>query len=229
MNSNQQVIYEQVLRGLAEEWAHLEKLERGFGQELATLREIDGMARGPATPSPANAESWGRVERLFGEIHAHTIAVRAALETPPAPGTPDAPLAEWSVLLKLEEDLARLLAQLKVSAHAPVLPEQSLASAAAWAELESHFDILRAHSRAVQVKLEMRKRFGDAEASAITRQIMARLPEDLRSNEGVAAYQEAVTELQEEKQKFKGFFDVMKSLLLYVESPEERAQKKRIS
>jgi hypothetical protein len=227
MNSNQQSIYEQVLRGLAEEWTHLEKLERGFGVELATLKEIDAVAQGGAAST--NGEEWARVERLFAEIRAHTVAARAALEAPSAEGAPDVPLAEWSILLKQEEELARLLGDLKSGAELPPASPQALASEAAWSELNSHFDILRAHSRAVQVKLELRKRFGDVEATALTRQIMATLPEDLRSTEGVAAYQEAVTELQEEKQKFKGFLDVMKSLFLYVEGPEERAQKKRIS
>ena len=50
MNPNQKLIYEQVLRGLAEEWAHVEKLKRGLGQELVTLKELETLAQTGGAP-----------------------------------------------------------------------------------------------------------------------------------------------------------------------------------
>jgi hypothetical protein len=226
MNATTSALYDQVLRGLAEEWKHIETLDRGFTQLLHDVRRVERHVYQDAPP-PKWDEGWNRAESILREIHAHITHTRRLLsqgDTAVATGTP---LTEWEAIMGLEQELAGLLKQLRAASAPHVDATHQLEWEACWTELESYFATMQAHAKAVQVKLELRKRFGEAHASELTERVMSHLPDDLRSEEGIQAYQQAVVELQEEKQHFKGFVDVVKSLLLYFEGPEERAQRKR--
>lgn len=226
MNATTSAIYDQVLRGLAEEWKHIETLDRGFTQLTHDVRGVERHVYRDAPP-PSWERGWNRVENILGEIHTHITQTRRLLsqaDTAIAMGTP---LAEWGVIMGLEQELAGLLKELRGASAPHVDATHQLEWDASWTELESYFATMQAHAKAVQVKLELRKRFGEQHAAELTGRVMSHLPDDLRSEEGIQAYQQAVAELQEEKQHFKGFVDVVKSLLLYFEGPEERAQRKR--
>ena len=77
------------------------------------------------------------------------------------------------------------------------------------------------------MKLELRHRFGQAKAAEVATALIAKLPDDLRDTPGTAAFQSAVEQLQTDRQEFKGVWDIVKALALWVEIPEERARKIR--
>jgi hypothetical protein len=226
MNATTSAIYDQVLRGLAEEWRHIETLDRGFTELLHNVRGVERQVYQDAPP-PSWDRGWNRAESILGEIHTHIIQTRRLLNQGDSTVATGTPLAEWHVIMALEQELAGLLKELRDASASRVDAAHQLEWDASWTALESYFATMQAHAKAVQVKLELRKRFGEAHASELTERVMSHLPDDLRSEEGIHAYQQAVVELQEEKQHFKGFVDVVKSLLLYFEGPEERAQRKR--
>ena len=228
MNATATAIYDQVLRGLAEEWKHIDTLDRGFTQLLHEVRHVERLAYQGSPPASWD-DKWERAESLLENIHSQVTETRQLLERGDPVTEPAAPLAEWEATLRLEKELAQMLSELKEMSAPQVAKAHRLEWDACWAELESYFATIQAHAKAVQVKLELRKRFGETRASEMTAQVLSHLPEDLRSEEGLRAYREAIAELQEEKQHFTGFFDVVKSLLLYFEGPEERAQRKRSS
>jgi hypothetical protein len=226
MNATTSAIYDQVLRGLAEEWKHIETLDRGFTQLLHDVKGVERQVY-QDVPPPSWDRGWNRAEKILGDIHTHIIQTRRLLSQSETALATVTPLAEWEVLMGFERELAGLLKELRAASAPNVDATHQLEWDATWTELESYFATMQAHAKAVQVKLELRKRFGEAHAVEITGRVMSHLPVDLRSEEGIQAYQQAVAELQEEKQHFKGFVDVVKSLLLYFEGPEERAQRKR--
>jgi len=226
MNATTSAIYDQVLRGLAEEWKHIETLDRGFNQLLHDVRGVERHVYRDAPP-PNWDHRWKRAENILAEIHTHITQTRRLLNQSDSTVAVGTPLTEWQAIMELERELAELLKELRAASAPHVEATHQLEWEASWSELESYFATMQAHAKAVQVKLELRKRFGEAHASELTERVMSHLPDDLRSQEGIQAYQQAVAELQEEKQHFKGFVDVVKSLLLYFEGPEERAQRKR--
>lgn len=96
--------------------------------------------------------------------------------------------------------------------------------------LESHLGTIQACSRALRIKLELLKSHSREEVDRVVQDILARLP--ARSHVGADAVEryalecgQAAAELEVEHNKYLGFVDVVKSLLLWFETPEERTRK----
>ena len=220
MNEHTNHVYQEVMRGLAEEWSQFETLDKSLATVVADIRAIER----ESGPMPPDSEAeWNQIQSILSEILSHAARTRARIA---APGeiTGDG-IEEWKPVGALEYKTERLLATRKEAAA--VKPETRTEWENCWLALESDFAMLRAHTKSVLVKLELRRRFGQAKAAEMTAGLLHKLPEDLRDNAGTEAFQAAVSQLHEEREKFQGFWDVVKSLALWVETPEERARKLR--
>ena len=223
MNERAATLYQHVLRGLAEECSQVEALDRTFMTFVSDVRHIE---RDDAATLPGDWEhDWNRIEFLLAEIQEHAANARKQLELPAA-ATAD-PLAEWTPVAAIEDEIERLLAHRKAAGARLVTAENRAEWEAGWAALDTSVITLRAHARSLQVKLELQNRFGKKEAAEIAAKLVEKLPEDLRDAEGVEALEKAGKELQEDRQHFHGLWDMLKSLALWVETPEERARKIR--
>lgn len=224
MNERTSTLYQHVLRGLAEECSQVEALDRTFVTFISDVRHIELDAFGNRLPQDWDHD-WNRIASLLADIHAHAVSARNRLEHAVADGGD--PLTEWMPVAEFENEVATLLAKRKGDATGLVPPEKQAAWKAGWAALESSFFTLRAHARSLQVKLELQRRFGKEKASEVAAELVEKLPEDLRDPEGVEAFEKASKQMQEDRDHIHGVWDMVKALLLWVETPEERARKIR--
>ena len=224
MNERASIFYQHVLRGLFEDWSQIEALDKTFTSIVSDARRIERESAVGALPADWERD-WQRIEALLGEIRDHAAKARKRTTEPMAPGSD--PLTEWQPVAVIEDELEALLEKRKAAGAALVTPETRTEWEACWLALESYATTLRAHARSVQVKLELRHRFGETQAAEIAAELAAKLPEDLRNPQGAVAFQTAVEQLQTERQQFRGVWDVIKALALWVEAPEERARKIR--
>ena len=220
MNEHTDHVYKEVMRGLAEEWNQFETLDKSLAAIVADIR---GIERAGGTVPPEFEAEWNQIESLLSEILGHAAKTRARVAS--ADEITGDGIAEWKPIGMLENKADHLLAARRKSAV--VKPETRAEWENCWLALESGFAMLRAHTKSVLVKLELRRRFGQAKAAEMTAGLLHKLPEDLRNSAGTEAFQAAVSQLHEEREKFQGFWDVVKSLALWVETPEERARKLR--
>jgi hypothetical protein len=220
MNEHTNHVYQEVMRGLAEEWPQFDALDKSLTTIVADLR---GIERESGSPPPEAETQWAQIEILLSEILDHAARTRSRIAGP-GEITEDG-LADWKPISLLENKVESLLAARKEGAQ--VKPEARADWETCWLALENDFAMLRAHTKSVLVKLELRRRFGQAKAAEMTAELMEKLPEDLRDAEGTEAFNAAVSQLHEESEQFQGFWDVVKSLALWVETPEERARKLR--
>lgn len=224
MNERTSTLYQHVLRGLAEECSQVEALDRTFITFVSDVRRIEHDAIG-GVPHVDWEHDWNRIEALLSEIHGHAANARKRLEHP-VPAESD-PLAEWLPVAAIEDEVEALLAKRKRAGDVTVTAEKRPDWEAGWAALETSFSTLRAHAKSLQVKLELQRRFGKEKAAGIAAELVAKLPEDLRTPEGVQAFEKAGMQLHEDREHFHGVWDMVKALAMWVETPEERARKIR--
>jgi hypothetical protein len=224
MNERATILYQHVLKGLSEDWSQIEALDKTFSTIVSDTRRVERDTGAGALPGDWDRD-WHRIEALLGEIRDHAAKARKRIGEPAA--SANDPSLEWEPVAALEDELDALLEKRKAAGAALVTPGTRMEWEACWLTLESYSTTLRAHARSVQVKLELRRKFGEAQAAEIAAELAAKLPEDLRDRQGAVAFQTAVEQLQTERQQFRGVWDVIKALALWVEAPEERARKIR--
>ena len=96
--------------------------------------------------------------------------------------------------------------------------------------LESHLGTIQACSQALRIKLELLKTHPREQVERLVHELLAKLPARTRADgTTVENYEQecrqAAAELEVEHNKYLGFVDVVKSLLLWFETPEERTRK----
>ena len=98
--------------------------------------------------------------------------------------------------------------------------------------LDSHLETLNACAQALRIKLELLKQHSQEDVDQLIQTILSRLPnrayaDALDAESYEQEYRKAVVELDQERHKFLGFMDVVKALLMWIETPEERVRKIR--
>jgi len=223
MNEKASTLYRHVLRGLAEECSQVEALDKTLTTFVSDVRRIEQDTVG-ALPEDWESD-WNRIETQLAEIQKHAATARKQLEPPATAGSD--PLAEWSPVAAIEDEMEALLAKRRMLGEQILTASDRADWESGWAALEMSVITLRAHARSVQVKLELQHRFGREEAAEITAKLVETLPADLNDARGAEAFEKAVEELKEDRQRFHGVWDMVKALALWVESPTERARKLR--
>ena len=98
--------------------------------------------------------------------------------------------------------------------------------------LDAQSETLHTRAQALRIKLELRKKHSKEEVDHLVQRILSKLPNRTHA-EGKDAelseqeYRRAANELEQEKHEYLGFMDVVKSLLIWIETPEERVRRNR--
>ncbi|MCD6051715.1 MAG: hypothetical protein K0Q55_3124, partial [Verrucomicrobia bacterium] len=98
--------------------------------------------------------------------------------------------------------------------------------------LETELEAIHACAQALRIKLELLKRYSLEEADHLIHCVISKLPKrDRTEGADTTLYdhelRKAVIELEKEQHESSSFMDIVKAMLIWVETPEERMRKNR--
>ncbi len=207
--------------------AHLHELEQELAAALLRARHFGTVQGGDWNTSWQ--QQWDNVEELLRRIRWLVDEMESSIESSD-PERLKGSLASWETIQAEDAKLVAALAVMRAHAigfNADVRDDWNLLART----LEAHVEAIRACAQALRIKLELLKKHSREEVDQMVQEVLARLPDRART-EGMTAeiyaqeYAAAARELDKEHHKFLGFVDAVKALLLWVESPEERTDKK---
>lgn len=206
------------LKALEEELIHVLQRGRGLGAEYGS----------PGDWNNAWGHHWDLVGIILCRIHDLVNDVQNCIQSRLNNRHAQA-LQTWKQLenenTRLEQTLQALQGQ-AVGLNAAAQTEW----AAIASTLQAHLEVIHNCANALRIKLELLKDHSNAEVDDQVQKLLHRLSrpsptQDANVLDRDEEYQHAAVELQQEKNKFMGFIDVVKSLFLWAESPEERTDK----
>lgn len=206
------------LTELEAELIHVMQRGRGLGTEYGS----------PGDWTTAWGHHWDLVEIILCRIHDLVSVVQDGVQSSEA-SRHDKALQTWTKLqiedTRLQQTLQALQGQ-AVGLNASAQTEWAAIASA----LEEHLDVIHNCADALRIKLELLKNHSSKEVDEQVQKLLGRLSRQPNSQRGGSIncdeeYQHAAVELQQEKNKFMGFIDVVKGLFLWVESPQERTDK----
>lgn len=219
----------------------LARLEIGLRTDAARLSELEeelihvlqrGRGLGAEYGSPGDwinawGHHWDLVEKILCRIHYFVSEVQDGIQSHDT-NRHEKVLQTWTKLqiedTRLEQTLHALQGQ-AVGLNAAAQTE--------WAAiakiLEAHLQVIHNCADALHIKLELLKSNSSEEVDEQVQKLLIRLsrppPQKGSSMDSEEEYQHAAVELQQENNKFMGFIDVVKSMFLWTESIQERADK----
>jgi len=221
----------------------LARLETGFRTDSARLKELEkdlalrlqnarhfGEKHGSLTDwSPNWQQHWDNVERVLWRTKILMRVMKSSVESDD--DDRNTALTAWNTIQIQEAHLLEALNAIRAQASG-----LSVAARKDWnliaLTLESHLETIHACAQALRIKLELLKGHSKEEMDQLVQDILTKLPN--RAPAGVIngdqrdqEYREAATELKQERHRFGGFMDVVKSLLLWVETTDERVHSNR--
>ncbi len=227
--SNPQRLLARLNVGFRTDSTRLMALEQHLNLTLRTARSL-GLQPGvtPDWTSDWNRH-WDRIETALG-------CLRTRLETlsqfvgSSATGTLDDALMSWDALQSGGNELTASLDAIRIAAHSLDEPFQ-----AQWRDLssnlETHLETLNAFSESMRVRLHLLQHHPRSAVDAMVDAVVSTLP-PLSDPDPVVTergYQKAVLELEREQHRFLNFFDTLKALSMWIETPEERVEAKRVA
>lgn len=138
-------------------------------------------------------------------------------------------LNSWTILQKEDQKLEKALQtirRLAVGFPSALRPQ--------WNQLakpvEAHLETIHTCAQALRIKLELLKQHSSTEVEHLLESLFSKLPvrssdDDLHSEEYSRKYRQAVIEIEKEQHETLGIADILKSLLMWIDSPEERMNK----
>jgi len=220
----------------------LARLEIGFRMDAARLKELENdltkdlqcarqFGRAQSSPDDWTANwrrRWDSVEGILGLISSLVNEMNGSIESCDSARFEKA-LEAWDKIQSEEGKLAEALSAIRAQATTLNAVDQNEWGVLA-RSLESHLEAIQACAQALRVKLEWLKAHPKDEVDRVVRDILSKLPNRAVADENRAEIYEqelrkAAIELEQEQHQFLGFVDVAKSLFLWVETTEERAQK----
>ncbi len=202
---------------LEEELIHVLQRGRGLGAEYGS----------PGDWNNAWGHHWDLVEIILCRIHDLVSEVQHGIQSHDA-NRHEKALQTWTKLqiedIRLEQTLHALQGQ-AVGLNASVQTE--------WAAIakimEVHLEVIHNCADALHIKLELLKSNSSEEVDEQVQKLLMRLSRPpLQRGSTIDCeeeYQHAVVELQQEKNKFMGFIDVVKCMFLWTDSTQERTDK----
>lgn len=221
----------------------LARLETGFHTDSARLlvlqeafEEMVRQARGLAKKRGFRdgvdrgwEREWDQVEGILNRTKALVLALEATVEGGAGTVRVKDALEVWEDI-QIED--ARLVASLGILQTLATRLEVPFRREWNWLakQLEGYFEVLHARAKALRIKLELLKEHSREEVERLIQDVFSTLP----ARDGVndvdleiydREYRRATVELEQEREKFLGFADVLKGLFMWVETPEERLRK----
>jgi len=214
--------------GLRTDAKRLTKLEDELMQVLQRGRGLGTEYGSPGDWSTAWGHHWDLVERILCRIHDLVSEVQEGIQSHDK-NRHEKALQTWTRLqiedTRLEQTLQALQGQ-AVGLNAAAQEEW----AAIARSLEAHLHVIHNCADAMRIKLELLKNNSSAEVDAQVQKLLIRLSRSPDKSGGSPIdsdeeYQHAAVELQQEKNKFMGFVDLVKCMFLWTDSTQERADK----
>jgi len=229
MNNNQPPhILARLETGFRTNSGHLKQLEKDLTVVLRRAR-LFGTEYGSADDWHTNWQrQWDNVEEILRRVSALVNSMDGYIANSDRDRLSRA-LETWETIQAEDSRLVDALSDLRVQA---VALDSSVQKdwIAIERTLESHLEIIRACAQALRVKLELLKAHSKEDVDRTVQEILSKLPNRAPAD-GVGAglqvqdYVQAAAELEQERHKYLGFVDVVKSLFLWVETTDERAHK----
>lgn len=214
--------------GLRTDAKHLTKLEDELRLVLQRGRGLGTEYGSPGDWSNAWAHHWDLVERILCRIHDLVSEVQDGVQSHDT-NRHEKALQTWTKLQIEDSHLEQTLHALQ--GQAVGLNASAQAEWAAIARtLEAHLEVIHNCADALRIKLELLKNNSSVEVDEQVQKLLLRLSRPPPPHGGIAIdrdeeYQHAAVELQQEKNKFMGFVDLVKCMFLWTDSTQERADK----
>lgn len=214
--------------GLRTDAKRLTKLEDELMQVLQRGRGLGTEYGSPGDWSNAWGHHWDLVERILCRIHDLVSEVQAGIQSHDT-NRHEKALQTWTKLQIEETRLEQTLQALQGQALGLNAAAQSEWAAIA-RSLETHLHVIHNCTDAMRIKLELLKNNSSTEVDEQVQKLLLRLSSSphLQSGGSIDShteYQHAAVELQQAKNKFMGFIDLVKSMFLWTDTPQERADK----
>jgi hypothetical protein len=220
----------QALTGIHTDAGHLKEVDASLA---VALQKAVGLAGTPGFPSDQSA-SWHQqckeIEGILRQIRGHLTEMDGLVERGDRNGLQRAKEA-WKAIQSDDSKLSVALDAIRSCASG--LSDHAREE---WNSVDTaiarHLESIHACALALRVKLELMKDYSKAEVSHMLEGMLAKLPSrsqaDTKEAEAfVREYRQTERELSQERHEFGGFMDFVKGLAMWVETPEERMNKKR--
>ena len=214
--------------GLRTDAARLAELEQALILVLQRGRGLGAEYGSPGDWNNAWGHHWDQVEINLCRIHELVSEVQDGIQSRQA-NRHDKALQTWTMLQIEDTRLEQTLEAL----HGQALGLNATAQAE-WdgiaRTLGEHLDVIHDCAEALRIKLELLKTHSCAEVDEQVQKLLSRLTRHPHSERASTIdyeeeYQQAAFELQQEKNRFMGFMDVVKGMFLWVETNQERTDK----
>lgn len=214
--------------GFRTDSTRLQALDQELTETLQGLRQF-GQEHG--APDDWNAtwdQQWDHVEAVLRRIRVLVNELDGSIASSENDRLQRA-LTTWNTLASEDARLAESLGTIRAQAtglNAAVRKEWNILAR----KLETHLEIIQACGQALHIKLELLKEHTKEEVDKLVHDILAKLPSHIPAAGMSPAqheeqYRKAAAELKLERHKFMGFIDVVKGMLLWVETTEERERR----
>ncbi len=214
--------------GLRTDAARLAELERELVLVLERGRGLGAEYGSPGDWNTAWCHHWDLVETILRRIHELVAELQEDILSREAIRHSKA-LHAWADLKLEDERLVQTLESLRGQSVGLNATAQAEWDAIA-KRMEAHLNIIHDCAEALRIKLELLKVHSSDEVDEQVQKLLARLARAPQAGsrstiDDEEEYQHAAAELQQEKNKFMGFLDVVKGLFTWVETPQERTDK----
>ena len=214
--------------GFRTDSAHLKELEKDLTVALQCARNF-GSKHGRPDDWNANwQQQWDDVERVLDRIKMRVNEVGGSIASNDN-GRLQSALKSWGTI---QSEDARLVAALSIiQGHARELDVHLRIDWNILARtLESHLETIRACVQALRIKVELLKKLPKDEMDLLVKNILSKLPQRTLADGADAStyeheFQKAAVQLENEQHEFRGFMDIVKGLLIWVETSDERVCK----
>lgn len=214
--------------GFRTDSAHLKELEKDLTVTLQCARHFGKKHGSPDDWNTNWHQQWDNVEGILRRIRLLVNEMDGSIESSDSDRLKKA-LEAWETIQSEDAKLVEALSAMRAQASgldAAVRKDWNILART----LESHLETIHACAQALRIKLELLKEHSKEEVDHLVQDILSKLPNRTQAD-GIDAenyeqeYRKAATELEQERHKFLGFVDVVKGLLMWVETTEERARK----
>jgi hypothetical protein len=200
-----------------------------------TLRSARSLGLQPGVTPNWSADwnrHWDQLETALESLRAQ-LGKLSGYVGASATGTLEEAQESWDLLRTSEGAMFAALDEIRTTANSLEHPFQT-----EWRELssrlETHLETLSALSETMQIRLQLLRHHPRSAVDQLVEAVVSTLPPLPGAQAPDAGtvergYQRAVLELEREQHRFMDFFDALKALSMWVETPAERVEGNRMA
>ncbi len=210
--------------------AHLKELERTLAVSLRSGRQFGTPQRLPGTWATDWQHQWDNVDKILDRTRVLLNEMIAGAKSNEADHLQRAMIA-WEAIQREGDQLQTALGHIRALASSLAAEDRKRWNLLALT-LETELEAIHTCAQALRIKLELLKRYSLEEAEHLVHCVTSKLPKRDRTQDVDPALYDhelskAVIELEKEQHESSSFMDIVKAMLIWVETPEERMRKNR--